>query len=48
MATGSSVAEAVTRGFVADGPVDVYRRAVAIMVAKRSAAAALMPGSRCW
>ncbi len=46
--TGSDDGDPLTWGFASGGPVDVYRFAVAIMVANRSAAAALMPRSRCW
>jgi hypothetical protein len=46
--TGSARCESLTWDFAADGPVDVYRLAVATSVANRSAAAPLMPGSRCW
>lgn len=45
--TGSLGPESLAWGFAAVEPVDVYRLAVAIMVANRSAAAALMPGRRC-
>jgi hypothetical protein len=46
--TGFSRSDSPTWDFAADGPVDVYRLAVAMSVANRSAAAPLMPGSRCW
>ena len=46
--TGLLALEAVTCGFATFGPVDVYRLGAATSSANCWAAAAPMPGSRCW